>query len=231
VSRERPATTQSMRTARSASELEVTEIFHSIQGESTRAGTPCTFVRLTGCGLRCTYCDTQYAFSGGRKMSPGEVVAAVEAYPARLVEITGGEPLEQPEAIELMGLLLDAGFEVMLETGGHVPIDRVPPQVIKIIDVKCPDSGEGGTFQIGNIEMAQPHDEFKFVLASETDYAWARDFYRTHLETRPHTVLFSPVHGELDLPDLARWILDDGLRVRLQIQIHKHIWGPDARGV
>jgi 7-carboxy-7-deazaguanine synthase len=211
--------------------MRVTEIFFSIQGESTHAGKPCVFVRLTGCSLRCGYCDTKYSYAGGTEMSPDEVLAAVHSHPAKLVEITGGEPLEQAEAYPLMASLLDEGYTVMLETGGHIPVDRVPKPVIKIIDIKCPDSREGHTVCWDNIDLAQPQDEFKFVISSRADYEWSREIYRQRLAGKPNTALFSPSHEELAAVDLARWILEDGLPVRLQLQIHKYIWGPETRGV
>ena len=211
--------------------MRITEIFFSIQGESTHAGKPCIFVRLTGCSLRCGYCDTKYSYSGGKELSLDEVLTAVASYPAKLVEVTGGEPLEQEEVYPLMTALLDRGYVVMLETGGHVPIDRVPKQVIKIIDIKTPDSREPETFHWPNLDLAQPHDEFKFVIVSRADYEWSRDIVRRKLEKRPHPILFSPSHDELPARDLAAWILSDNLPVRLQLQAHKYIWGADVRGV
>ena len=155
--------------------MRITEIFFSIQGESTHAGEPCSFVRLTGCSLRCVYCDTKYSYAGGREMSLDDVLAVVAGYPSKLVEVTGGEPLEQEEVYPLMQSLLERGYRVMLETGGHVSIARVPPAVIKIIDIKCPDSHEGHTFRYENIELAEPHDEFKFVISSRADYDWSKN--------------------------------------------------------
>ena len=212
-------------------QLQITEIFHSLQGESTHAGKPCVFVRLTGCSLRCGYCDTKYSYFGGRTMPVDEVLASVASYPTRLVEITGGEPLEQEGAVALMERLIGEGYTVMLETGGHVTLDPVPEEVIKIVDVKCPGSGEGGTFRMENLEQVQPWDEFKFVISSREDYEWSLGFYRQHLAARAPTVLFSPVHDVVEAVELARWILADGIDVRLQLQIHKYIWGPDARGI
>jgi 7-carboxy-7-deazaguanine synthase len=211
--------------------MRVTEIFFSIQGESTHAGRPCVFVRLTGCSLRCVYCDTKYSYAGGREIPLDEVMSIVAGYPARLVEVTGGEPLEQEEVYPLMSALLDRGYSVMLETGGHIPVDRVPKPVIKIIDIKCPDSREGHTVRWENIDLAAPHDEFKFVISSRADYEWSKEIYRQKLQSKNNAVLFSPSHDDLRAVDLARWILEDGLPVRLQLQIHKYIWGPDARGV
>jgi len=211
--------------------MRVTEIFFSIQGESTHAGKPCVFVRLTGCSLRCVYCDTKYSYAGGREMSLPEVLAAVESYPAKLVEVTGGEPLEQVEVYPLMNSLLDRGYTVMLETGGHVSVSQVPKPVIKIIDIKCPDSHEGHTVCWENIDLAQPDDEFKFVISSRVDYDWSKKIYLEKFLNKPNPVLFSPSHDDLPAVNLARWILDDGLPVRLQLQIHKYIWGADVRGV
>jgi 7-carboxy-7-deazaguanine synthase len=211
--------------------MRVTEIFFSIQGESTHAGKPCVFVRLTGCSLRCVYCDTKYSYAGGQEMSLDEVLSAVARNPAKLVEVTGGEPLEQEEVYPLMDSLLSRGYTVMLETGGHVSVARVPKSVIKIIDIKCPDSHEGHTVCWENIELAAPADEFKFVISSRADYDWSKKIYLERLRDRPNPVLFSPSHDDLPAVNLARWILDDGLPVRLQLQIHKYIWGPDVRGV
>ena len=211
--------------------MRITEIFFSIQGESTHVGKPCVFVRLTGCSLRCGYCDTKYSYSGGEEMSPQEVLSKVASFPGRLVEMTGGEPLEQEEAYPLMSAFLEKGYTVMLETGGHVGIERVPKQVIKIIDIKTPESREGDTFRWENIELAEPHDEFKFVIVSRSDYEWSRDVFRRKLQNLPNSVLFSPSYEELAAKDLAAWILEDNLPVRLQLQAHKYIWGADVRGV
>jgi 7-carboxy-7-deazaguanine synthase len=211
--------------------MRITEIFFSIQGESSHAGKPCVFVRLTGCSLRCGYCDTKYAYAGGVEMSVHEVLSAVTEYPARLVEITGGEPLEQEEVYPLMDALLNNDYTVMLETGGHIPVNRVPGPVIKVIDIKCPGSREVGAVCWENIRLAAPHDEFKFVISSRSDYEWSRDVFREKLQDKPNTVLFSPSHDELQVKDLAGWILQDGLPVRLQIQLHKYIWGAHVRGV
>jgi 7-carboxy-7-deazaguanine synthase len=211
--------------------MRITEIFYSIQGESTHSGKPCVFVRLTGCSLRCGYCDTKYSYSGGTEMPLEEVLAKVASYPARLVEITGGEPLEQEAVYPLMEALLQKQYAVMLETGGHVSIARVPQPVIKVIDIKTPDSQEGGTFFMENLDLAVPHDEFKFVISTRSDYEWSRQFVAQHLKDRLNPVLFSPSHDELPAKDLARWILEDNLPVRLQLQAHKYIWGADVRGV
>ena len=211
--------------------LTVNEIFHSIQGESTRAGDPCVFVRLTACDLRCTWCDTPYAFHEGRKMSIDEVVKAVDDYACPLVEITGGEPLLQDEVYPLMSRLLEGGHTVMLETGGHRPIDRVPTAVIKVVDVKCPGSGESDKNHWANLDALAPHDEVKFVIADRADYEFARDVMATKLSGPHGAILFSPVHGMLDPKTLSEWVLADRLPVRVQLQIHKIIWTPETRGV
>ena len=211
--------------------LTVNEIFHSIQGESTRAGNPCVFVRLTACDLRCTWCDTPYAFHEGRKMSIDDVVKAVDEYGCPLVEITGGEPLLQDDVYPLMERLLDAGHTVLLETGGHRPIDRVPADVVKIVDVKCPGSGESAKNCWANLDVLAPHDEVKFVIADRADYEFARGVVTTKLAGRSGAVLFSPVHGTLNPQTLAEWVLADRLPVRVQLQLHKLIWDPATRGV
>jgi 7-carboxy-7-deazaguanine synthase len=212
--------------------LTVYEIYKSIQGESTHAGRPCTFVRLAACDLRCAWCDTPYAFTGGRKMTIDEVVIAVEALGCRLVELTGGEPLLQSEAPALMETLIARGHEVLLETGGHISIAGVPENVVAIVDVKCPGSGEAHRMHWPNLDELSPHDEVKFVLADRKDFDYACDVVRRYdLTSRSAAVLFSPVHGVLAPDELARWILDAGISVRLQIQTHKYIWDPETRGV
>jgi len=212
--------------------LTINEIFYSIQGESTRAGRPCVFVRLTGCDLRCSWCDTAYAFHEGHKQSVDEVVAAVERHGCPLVEITGGEPLLQEDVYDLMNRLLEAGRTVMLETGGHRPIDRVPAAVVKIVDVKCPGSDEARKTCWENLERLAPHDEVKFVIRDRTDYEFARDVVaRYQLDDRCAAVLLSPVHGELDPKTLSEWVLSDRMPARLQLQLHKYIWSPSTRGV
>ena len=212
--------------------LTVNEIYLSIQGESTHVGRPCVFVRLTACDLRCRWCDTPHAFTGGRKMSVDEVIAEVEQHGTGLVEITGGEPLLQREVFPLMERLLEGGHGVLLETGGHVPLDDVPDAVVAVVDVKCPGSGESGRMHWPNLEQLSPHDEVKFVIADRADFDYASEVVgRFRLGERIRAVLFSPVHGELAPADLARWILDARLPVRLQIQAHKYIWSPEARGV
>jgi 7-carboxy-7-deazaguanine synthase len=212
--------------------LTVNEIYPSIQGESTHVGRPCVFVRLTACDLRCSWCDTPYAFTGGRKMSVDEVIAQVGGYRCRLVEITGGEPLLQADAILLMERLLQDGFEVLLETGGHLSTERVPAPVLTILDVKCPASGEAARMHWPNLERLSRTDEVKFVVQDRADFDYACDVVRRYdLTARAGAVLFSPVHGRLPPADLAKWILESGLPVRLQLQAHKYIWGADARGV
>jgi len=212
--------------------VQVSEIFHSIQGESTYTGLPCTFIRLTGCNLRCTWCDTEYAFYGGEKMTLEQVMEKVRSFGGRLVEITGGEPLLQKEVYPLMDRLLAGGYQVMLETSGERPLAEVPRAVIKIVDVKCPDSGEGDTFHFPSLDAMAPHDQVKFVIASRRDYEFARDFTRQHdLARRFAAVIFSPVWGQVDLAQLAEWILADRLEVRFGYQLHKAIWGAEARGV
>ena len=212
--------------------LTVNEIFHSIQGESTHAGRPCVFVRLTACDLRCSWCDTPYAFTEGHKMSVDEVVDRVRGFTCDVVEITGGEPLLQKEVYPLMERLLDDGRTVMIETGGHLSADQVPAGVIRVIDVKCPGSGEAGKMHWSNLERLRSTDEIKFVIQDRADYDYARQVVEQHdLVQRSGAVLFSPVHGTLDPKQLAEWILADRLPVRLQLQAHKYIWDPAARGV
>lgn len=212
--------------------LTVNEIFHSIQGESTHTGQRCVFVRLTACDLRCSWCDTPYAFSEGRKMSIDDIVAKVKSFDCPVVEITGGEPLLQKNVYPLMERLLDDGFTVMLETGGHVSVEQVPKRVVKVMDIKCPGSGESHRNDWSNLARLGPTDEVKFVIKDRGDYEFARDVVTTHhLSGRVAAVLFSPVHGVLDAKHLAEWILADRLDVRLQLQAHKYIWDPQARGV
>ena len=212
--------------------LTVNEIFHSIQGESTHAGRPCVFVRLTACDLRCSWCDTPYAFTEGHKISVEDIVERVRAYNCDVVEITGGEPLLQKEVYPLMERLLDEGRTVMVETGGHLSADQVPAGVIRVIDVKCPASGEAGKMHWPNLEKLRSTDEIKFVIQDRADYDYARQVVEQHeLVQRSGAVLFSPVHGTLDPKQLAEWILADRLPVRLQLQAHKYIWDPGTRGV
>ena len=228
----------------------ITEIFASIQGEGTRAGRPCIFARLTGCNLRCTWCDTAYAFHGGTKMSVEEVLRRVDVLAGRnavdgappaipLVEITGGEPLLQEEVYPLAEQLLAAGYTVLVETSGERFIGRLPRQVLRIVDVKCPDSGEPGTFDPQNLDALAAHDEVKFVISTRRDYEFARDFTRQHrLAERVLEVFFSPVAEDpagkwpgLSARTLTEWILQDRLPVRLGLQLHKFIWDPATKGV
>lgn len=212
--------------------LTVHEIFYSIQGESTRAGEPCVFVRLTACDLRCSWCDTPYAFYEGNKRTVEAVLEEVARHGCRLVEITGGEPLLQEDVYPLMDALISRGHTVMLETGGHRPIDRVPAPVIKIVDVKCPASGETARMHWANLDALASHDEVKFVIQDHDDYLFARDVTtRYDLPRRVRAVLMSPVHGVLDPRTLSGWMLADHMPARLQLQLHKLIWSPETRGV
>src|SRR5258708_9680577 len=212
--------------------LTINEIFHSIQGESSRAGQLGVFVRLPACDLRCSWCDTPYAFHEGRKMSVDDVVAAVEAYGSPLVEITGGEPLLQDDVYPLIARLLASGRTVMLETGGHRPTSRVPAAVLKIVDIKCPASGEAASNDWSNLGRLEPHDEVKFVIQDRADYEFAREVIARHqLPSRAAAVLMSPVHGVLAPQTLSEWMLADRLPARLQRQLHKYIWSPTTRGV
>ncbi|MBT3183653.1 MAG: radical SAM protein [Nitrospina sp.] len=209
--------------------LKINEIYASIQGESSHTGLPCVFIRLTGCNLRCSWCDTAYAFYEGNDLTIEETLQKVETFGLGLVEITGGEPLLQEDVYPLMEALLKKGYRVMLETGGALPIDKVPEKVIKILDVKCPGSGEEKKNHLENLKLLSPHDEVKFVLLDRTDYEWSRDLLQKH--DLPTQVLFSPVYDKLNLKDLVQWILEDRLPVRLQTQLHKVIWSKDTIGV
>lgn len=212
--------------------LTINEIFHSIQGESTFAGQPCVFVRLTACDLRCRWCDTPYAFHEGRKMSIDEVLTSVERYRCGTVEVTGGEPLLQADVYPLMERLLESGKTVLLETGGHRSIKDVPPGVIRVVDIKCPGSGESAHNDWTNLASLRASDQVKFVVADREDYEFARDVtLREQLATRCAAVLFSPVHGEMTPKALSEWVLEDRLPVRVQVQLHKYIWGAEVRGV
>lgn len=217
--------------------LRVTEIFHSIQGESTWAGRPCTFVRLTGCPLRCTWCDTTYSFYGGERMSLDEIMAHVRELGTPLVELTGGEPLVHRNAFVLVRRLLDGGYTVLVETSGAVDLSPLDPRAYKIMDLKCPGSGESHRNLWSNLEHLTGRDEVKFVVKDRADYQWARDAIRERqLDRRVEAgtlreILVSPVWGELELQELAGWILEDRLPVRLQTQLHKHIWGANVAGV
>jgi len=211
--------------------LTVNEVFFSIQGEGTRAGQPCAFLRLTGCPLRCVWCDTAYAFHGGEKRGEDEVMAELARFPTRLLCLTGGEPLAQPAAFGFVGRLLDAGWDVLVETSGHVPLAALDPRAVAIMDVKTPGSGESARMEWRNLDLLKGTDEVKFVIDGRGDYEWARDLVRERRIADRCTVLFSPVHGALDPGALGRWILDDGLPVRLQVQLHKYLWPGAERGV
>jgi 7-carboxy-7-deazaguanine synthase len=212
--------------------LTINEIFYSIQGESSYAGRPCVFVRLTACDLRCAWCDTEHAFHEGRKQSLDEVLADVDRLGCPLVEVTGGEPLLQEAVYPLMRSLLDRGSTVLLETGGHRSTARVPEGVITILDVKCPGSGETHRNDWSNLERLRPHDEVKFVVKDREDYEFARDVIAEYgLGERAEAVHLSPVHGVMNLRLLSEWVLADRLPVRVQVQLHKYIWDPGTRGV
>lgn len=211
--------------------MRVTEIFHSIQGESTFAGRPCVFVRLTGCPLRCSWCDTDYAFYGGTDQSIDAIVDTVRAYECPLVEVTGGEPLAQPDSRALLARLCDGKFTVLLETSGAVDTAGVDPRVRVIVDVKCPGSGMTDRMHWPSVERLRPQDEAKFVIKDRADYEWAKGTVARLAIDRRCTVLFSPVFGALDPRQLAEWVLADRLQVRYQLQLHKLIWSPDMRGV
>ena len=210
--------------------MRVTEIFHSIQGESSHAGRPCVFVRLTGCNLRCRWCDSEYTFTGGEKMSLDDVLARVRSYGCNLVEITGGEPLAQAEASDLIRELCDEKYEVLIETSGSIDIAPVDRRAKIILDVKCPGSGEAAKNRWENLDALRPHDEVKFVIADRADYDFAKRIIAEKNLDR-WIVLFSPVWGELEMKTLAEWMLADRVTARLQTQLHKHIWGAEARGV
>lgn len=213
------------------SALTVNETFFSIQGEGTRAGLPCVFVRLTGCPLRCAWCDTAYAFQEGTRRTIDEVVGEIARHPCRRVLVTGGEPLAQPAAFALVARLLDDGWEVLVETSGHVRLDGLDRRAVAIMDVKAPGSGESHRVDWTNLDRLAPRDEVKFVLADRADYEWSREVVREHRLDARGAVLFSPVHGRLDPGALARWILEDGLEVRVQVQLHKYLWPGVERGV
>ena len=208
--------------------MRVVEIYPSIQGESTRAGIPCVFIRLAGCPLRCRWCDTVYSFKGGDEMSLEEICEATAAHGIDLVELTGGEPLAQPDAGPLLAMLCDRFGEVLLETSGAYPIEDLDPRVGVIMDLKAPGSGEEGRNLLENLDHLKDGDELKLVLADRDDYLWAKNLIQTHEITVP--ILFSPVHGELEAALLSEWILEDRLPVRLHLQQHKFIWDPQERG-
>jgi len=212
--------------------LRITEIFHSIQGESTHAGRRCYFVRLTGCNLRCTWCDSEYTFHGGTWMTFDEIFDKLATFPScDLVEVTGGEPLLQKKVNEFMQILLDRGYEVLLETGGSLTLEDVPKAVRKIVDLKAPSSGEVTANLWSNLEIMQPWDEVKVVIENRADYEWAREAVLSRGLHERFVVLFSPTFGTILPVELASWILEDALPVRMQLQLHKYIWDPKARGV
>lgn len=213
--------------------MQVTEIFKSIQGESTYAGLPCIFVRMTGCNLRCHWCDTAYSFYGGQKMTADEVLTRIRNFGGKLVEFTGGEPLVQErELVPLAQTLLDSGYQVLIETSGERFVGRLPRAVVKVVDVKCPASGEAGKFCMENLPALEKKDQIKFVIQDRGDFKYARKFIQTHrLRELVDEVIFSPVFGQLPPAELAEWILRDGPEVRLGLQLHKFIWDPEMRGV
>jgi 7-carboxy-7-deazaguanine synthase len=211
--------------------LIVNEVFFSIQGEGTRAGSPCVFLRLTGCPLRCTWCDTAYAFHEGEKRSEEDVLAQVAGWPCRLLQLTGGEPLSQAASFPFVTRLLDAGWQVLVETSGHVSLQALDPRAVAIMDVKTPGSGEVHRMEWSNLERLKAGDEVKFVILDRKDYEWSRDLVRERELCGRCVVLFSPVHGVQDPGRLGQWILEDGLAVRLQVQLHKYLWPGVERGV
>jgi 7-carboxy-7-deazaguanine synthase len=211
--------------------MKINEIYKSIQGESTYAGQPCVFIRTTGCNLRCDWCDTTHAFYEGREMTVEAILARVEASACRLVELTGGEPLLQKEAPLLVKNLLDAGYTVLIETSGSLDIRSMDPRAIVIMDIKCPGSGMSDAMRWENIEALRPGDQVKFVIKDRADYDWAAEVLAKYPVLSQHVVLFSPVFGVLDPRYLADWILEDGRSVHFQLQLHKYIWHPEARGV
>ncbi|MDP6569766.1 MAG: radical SAM protein [Candidatus Marinimicrobia bacterium] len=211
--------------------LKVNEIYYSVQGESTHTGRPCIFVRLTYCNLRCSYCDTEYAFYEGEYMEISDILDKIADWNCNLVEVTGGEPLFQPECIELLESLVENKYEVMLETGGSLPISKVPPAVIKIVDFKCPSSGmeKKNNWQI--VDDLQPHDEVKFVIGSRADFDWAKEKIFHYKLDKKCTLLMSPTFGEIDPQNIVEWILAENLPVRMQLQMHKVIWSPETQKV
>lgn len=211
--------------------LKVNEIYFSVQGESTKAGLPCVFIRLTYCNLRCTYCDTEYAFYEGKDISIDEILSETAKYNCKLVEVTGGEPLVQKESLELMQRLCDEGYEVLLETGGSLPINDVDRRVKIILDLKCPSSGMLKKNYYENIRFLKKEDEVKFVIGTREDYEWAKDIIMKYSLTEKCEVLFSAVFDEIEPVTIVNWILEDKLNVRFQLQMHKFIWQPDRKGV
>ena len=210
--------------------LKINEIFYSIQGESSYGGMPCIFIRLTYCNLRCSYCDTEHSFYEGEDMSIDEIIKEIEKYDCKLVEVTGGEPLMQEESIDLMINLLNNDYQVMLETGGSLPINRVPKKVIKVVDFKCPSSNMEKKNDWNIVSDLEYHDEIKFVIGNKKDYEWAKNKIKEH-KLNNKKILISPVHDVLNPQTLSEWILKDNLKVRLQMQLHKYIWSPEKKGV
>ena len=211
--------------------IKINEIYLSVQGESTHTGLPCIFIRLTGCNLRCSWCDTAYAFHEGKNMSIDEILQKVENFGIHLVEITGGEPLMQDNVYTLMRRLIENGYKVMLETGGSISLERVPKDVIKIMDLKCPGSGEQEKNNLENLKLLAPHDEVKFVILNRKDYEWSRDIIKKFKINETAHILLSPVFDKLELKEIVKWILEDRLPVRLQTQLHKIIWDKNTIGV
>lgn len=213
-----------------AAQLRITEIFYSLQGETRTAGLPTVFIRLTGCPLRCGYCDTAYAFSGGRMLSLQDILEQVDRYHTRYVTVTGGEPLAQPDVLPLLSALCDRGYEVSLETSGALPVDQVDVRVVKVLDLKTPASNESHRNLYENVQYLTPKDQVKFVICDRQDYEWSKlKIDELNLSERVQDILFSPSHEDLNAAELAEWILEDGLNVRLQLQLHKLLWS-DARG-
>ena len=211
--------------------IKINEIYYSVQGESTHAGLPCIFIRLTYCNLRCSYCDTEYAFYDGEDMEIIEIMEKIQKWECKLVEVTGGEPLFQDKCIDLLNELVNQNYEVMLETGGSLSISDVPNEVIKIVDFKCPSSGMEKKNLWPIVDNLQPHDEVKFVLGNREDFDWAKDRITEYSLDKICTVLFSPTFGEMDPQQIVEWILAENLPVRMQMQMHKMIWNPDKQGV
>jgi 7-carboxy-7-deazaguanine synthase len=211
--------------------MRITEIFYSIQGESSYSGLPCVFIRTTGCNLRCVWCDTEYSFYGGEELSLGQIMAAVESHDCKLVELTGGEPMLQKEIYELSDRLLAKGYTVLMETGGSLDLSKLNPRVIKIMDLKCPGSGEVERNYWPNLGILQPHDQIKFVIKNRDDYEWSLATIRRHRLDERFLLLFSPVFNEMNYRELAEWMLADHVRARFQVQLHKYIWSPARRGV
>ena len=211
--------------------IKINEIYLSVQGESTHTGLPCIFIRLTGCNLRCSWCDTAYAFHEGKNMSIDEILQKVESFGIHLVEITGGEPLMQENVYTLMRRLIENRYKVMLETGGSISLERVPKDVIKIMDLKCPGSGEQEKNNLDNLKLLTPHDEVKFVILDRKDYEWSRDIIEKFKINETAHILLSPVFDKLELKEMVKWILEDRLPVRLQTQLHKIIWDKNTIGV